>query len=128
MLAVFTAKLKEITNRSAKELGEIIRLFQPETVLGWHRELVRRKWTFTYKGRGGRPRFSQEVEDLMLRMANENPRWDYGKIKGELLKLGYAVSESAVRDVLSHHHIQPALRRNGSESWRHLMSITRSKS
>ena len=37
-LAVFTARLKEITNRSAKDLGEIIQLFQPETVFGWHRE------------------------------------------------------------------------------------------
>jgi transposase InsO family protein len=121
-LAVFTAKFKEITNRSAKELGEIIRLFQPETVLGWHRELVRRKWTFKHKGRGGRPRLSQEVEDLLVRLAKENPLWGYGKIQGELLKLGYTVAESAVRDVLKRHHIQPALTRNGSESWRHLMA------
>ena len=121
-LAVFTARLKEITNRSIKELGEIIRLFQPETVLHWHRELVRRKWTFTHKGRGGRPRLSREVEDLIVRLAKENPRWGYGKIQGELLKLGYTVSESAVRDIRKRHYIQPALTRNGSESWRHLMA------
>jgi hypothetical protein len=36
-LTDFIARLKEIANRSVKELGEIIRLFQPETVLGWHR-------------------------------------------------------------------------------------------
>ncbi len=121
-LAVFTARLKEITNRSAKELGEIVRVFRPGIVLGWHRELVRRKWTFTHKGSGGRPRLSQEVEDLLVRLAKENPLWGYGKIQGELLKLGYAVSESAVRDVLKRHHIQPALTRNGCESWRHLMA------
>ena len=42
-LAVIAARLKELTHRSASQLGELIRLFQPETVLGWHRELVRRK-------------------------------------------------------------------------------------
>jgi putative transposase len=72
-LAFFTARLKEITNRSIKELGEIIRLFQPETVLRLHRELVRRNWTYPNKGKGGRPRTSQEVEDLIVRLANENP-------------------------------------------------------
>ena len=121
-LAVFAARLKEITNRTASELGDFIRLFQPETVLGWHRELVRRKWTFTHKARGGRPRLNQEIEALITRLAKENPRWGYGKIQGELIKLGYPVSESAVRDVLKRHHIQPALTRNGSESWQHLMT------
>ena len=121
-LAVIAASLKVLTHRSASQLGEFIRLFQPETVLGWHRELVRRKWTFPHKARGGRPRLSQEIEELIVRMAKENPRWGYGKIQGELQKLNYTVSESAVRDVLKRHHIQPALKRNGSESWRHLMA------
>ena len=121
-LAVIAARLKELTHRSASQLGEFIRLFQPETVLGWHRELVRRKWTFTHKAKGGRPRLSQEIEELIVRMAKENSRWGYGKIQGELLKLNYTVSESAVRDVLKRHHIQPALKRNGSESWHHFMA------
>ena len=71
-LAVIASRLKELTHRSAKQMEEFIRLFQPETVLGWHRELVRRKWTFKHKARGGRPRLSQEVEDLIVRMAKEN--------------------------------------------------------
>ena len=121
-LAVIAARVKELTHRSAKQMEEFIHLFQPETVLGWHRELVQRKWTFPHKARSGRPRLSQEIEDLIVRMAKENPRWGYGKIQGELLKLSYTVSESAVRDVFKSHHIQPALTRNGSESWRHLMA------
>lgn len=121
-LAVTAAKLKELTHRSASQLGEFIRLFQPETVLSWHRALVQRKWTFPHKARGGRPRVSQEIEELIVRIAKENPRWGYGKIQGELLKLSYTVSESAVRDVLKQHHIQPALKRNGSESWHHFMA------
>ena len=116
-LAVIAARLKELTHRSASQLEVLIRLFQPETVLGWHRELVCRKWTFPHKARGGRPRVSQEIEELIVPMAKENPRWGYGKIQGELQKLNYTVSESAVRDVLKRHPIQPALTRNGSESW-----------
>ena len=53
-LAVITTRLKELTHRSASQF-KFIRLFQPETVLGWHRELVRRKWTFPHKARGGTP-------------------------------------------------------------------------
>lgn len=121
-LAVFAARLKDITNRSTTQLGEFIRLFQPETVLGWHRELVRRKWTFAHRPRGGRPRLSQEIEVIITRLAKENPLWGYGKIQGEMLKLSYKVSESAVRDVLKRHHIEPVLKRNGSESWQHLMA------
>jgi hypothetical protein len=47
-LAFIATRLKGLTHRSASQLGEFIRLFQPETVLGWHRELVRRKWTLRW--------------------------------------------------------------------------------
>jgi putative transposase len=121
-LAVIASRLKELTHLSAKLMEEFIRLFQPETVLGWHRELVRRKWTFPHKARGGRPRLTKEIEDLIIRMAKENPHWGYGKIQRELLKLNTTVSESAVRDVLKRRHIQPTPTRNGSENWQHLMA------
>jgi hypothetical protein len=81
--------LKQTTNRTARQLRGIIRIFQPETVLRWHRELVCRKWTFAHKHKGGRPQLSKEIERLIVRLAKENPRWGYGKIEGELLKLGF---------------------------------------
>jgi len=120
-LAVLTARLRLVTRRSASRLRDVIRIVQPETVLKWHRELVRRKWLQKRKQKGGRPCISQELEDLIVQMAQENARWGYGKIEGELLKLGFTVSESTVRDVLKRHHIAPAPGR-GSSSWRHLMS------
>jgi putative transposase len=120
-LAVLTARLRLVTRRPASALRDVIRIVQPETVLKWHRELVRRKWLQKRKPKGGRPRLSQELEDLIVQMAKENARWGYGKIEGELLKLGFTVSESAVRNVLKRHHIVPAPER-GSSSWRHLMS------
>ena len=76
-------------------------LVKPETVLGWHRELVRRKWA-TYRGRPprGRPRVSEECRELIVRMARENSRWSYFRIRGELLKLGYVVAATTIRSVL----------------------------
>ena len=91
-LAVVTAKLKTVSRRSATGLRDMMLLFQPETVLKWHRELVRRKWTYrtTTKPRG-RPRTAQEVEALVVRLAQENADWGFGKIAGELGKLGVEI-------------------------------------
>ena len=76
-------------------------LVQPETVLGWHRELVRRRWAaYRDRPRRGRPRLSEECRELIVRMARENSRWGYFRIRGELLKLGYSVSATSIRSVL----------------------------
>ena len=64
----------------------------PETLLRWHRELVRRKWTYKRRGHPGRPPIDPEVSALVVRLGRENPRWGYQRIRGELLKLGIRVS------------------------------------
>ena len=74
-LVVLAASLKRITHRSANQLRDVIRILQPETILRWHRELVRRKWTYPHKNKGGRPSISKELAELILRLAHENPRW-----------------------------------------------------
>ena len=63
----------------------------------------------------------QELVNLILRLAKENPRWGYGKIEGELLKLGFKVSRTTIRNTLHKHKILPASVRGGSIGWRHLM-------
>jgi putative transposase len=85
-------------------------------------ELARWKWTYPNKNKGGRPTISKEIEKLILRLARENPRWGYGKIQGELVKLSFMVSQPTVRNILNRHGIQPAQVRNGSIGWRHLMA------
>jgi len=70
-------------------------------VLRWHRDLVRRKWTFTRSRAAGRTPLAAEITDLVLRLAAENGRWGYSRIHGARRKLGYAISRSAVRDVLN---------------------------
>jgi len=121
-LGVLATKFKRTTHQTANQLRDVIRVFQPETVLRWHRELVRRKWTYPNKNKGGRPPISKETENLIVQIARENPRMGYGKIVGELLKLGFQVSLTTVRNVLDRYSIQPASVRNGSIGWRHLMA------
>jgi len=96
-------------------------IYKPARVIGWHRELVRRKWKQKPVDAGGRPPISKELTDLIVQLAEENTRWGYGKIAGELQKLGYGVSESTVRNVLKAHDILPAPVRFGSIGWRKLM-------
>lgn len=84
-------------------------LVEPETVLGWHRELVRRRWAaFGRRPRSGRPPLPAEVRELILRMARENPRWGCIRIRGELLKVGHRVSATAIRKLLRRQGIGPA--------------------
>src|SRR5438094_5906208 len=88
----------------------------PQTLLRWHRELVRRKWTQPRRA-PGRPPVDNRVRQLVLRLARENPRWGYPRIAGELLKLGPRISPSTVRRVLLSAGLKPAPRRAGP-SWR----------
>jgi putative transposase len=124
-LAVLVARLKRCSGRPARELRSLLRLFQPETVLRWHRELVRHKWRYARKNQGGRPPLRQELEALILRLARENASWGYGKIEGELRKPGLTVSRTSMRNILDRHGILPAPVRNGSLGWRQLMRHTK---
>jgi hypothetical protein len=87
---------------------------RPETLLPWHRELVRRKWAAFGGRRGqGRPPVPPEVRALVVRLARENPTWGYMRIRGELLKLGHSVAASTVRVLLRRHRVPPAPQRTG---------------
>lgn len=84
-------------------------LVQPETVLGWHRELVRRRWAaFGHRRSPGRPGLDPELQQLILRMAKDNPIWGCVRVRGELLKLGLRVSATAIRKLLRRNRIGPA--------------------
>ncbi len=85
---------------------------RPATLLGWHRRMVKRRWTFD-SGRPGRPALDRDLVALVVRLARENPRWGHRRIVGELAKLGISVSETSVRNVLKAHGIAPAPRRSG---------------
>jgi transposase InsO family protein len=94
------------------------RLVTPETLLRWHRRLVR--WRRTYPPKGGRPSIDAKVAALIEQMARENPSWGYKWIQGELLGLGYRVGASTVRRVLKRLRIPPAPQR-GRTTWRQFL-------
>src|SRR5437867_10223674 len=91
----------------------------PQTLLRWHRELVRRKWAQP-RHAAGRPPIDGRVRELVLRFARENPGWGYPRIAGELLKLGLRVSPSTIRRILLANRLGPAPRRSGP-SWQQFL-------
>ena len=132
-LAVLAARLKSRTNalrrfaRTTNQLQHTLRIFSPRTVIRWHNELVKRKWTYARQNKGGRPRISQDVETLILRLARENTCWGYGKIAGELIKVGIILSESTIRNFLHRHGTMPASVRAGAIGWRQLINHYKSQ-
>jgi transposase InsO family protein len=123
VLAVLTARLARLCGGARSRLSECLLLFRPDTVLRWHRDLVRGKWTVTRRTRRGRPRIDPELEELVLRLARENPGWGYSRIHGELRKLGLRVGRSTVRDILKRHRVPPAPERaRTGTTWRQFLA------
>jgi transposase InsO family protein len=108
--ALFAALVRLLPR--ARRVGLVV---TPRTLLRWHRELVRRKWAQP-QVRYGRPSIDAEVLALVLRLADENPRWGHPRIVGELRKLGVSVSPSTVRRMLLNAGLEPAPRRSGPTS------------
>jgi transposase InsO family protein len=88
-------------------------LVKPETVVRWHRRAWRLFWRWRSRGRSGRPRVSAEVQALIATMARDNPGWGAERIRGELLKLGIAVSRGSVQRYRGRGPARPP-----SQSWR----------
>jgi hypothetical protein len=93
---------------------ELLVIVKPATVVAWHRAGFRLFWAWRSR-RGGRPRVSDELRGLVRRLARDNPHWGAPRIHGELLKLGFKVSQSTVAKWLPP---RPPRDKPSSQPWR----------
>jgi hypothetical protein len=99
-------------SRLWREWRSALLIVKPETVIAWHRRGFRLYWSWKSRHPQGRPSLSQEVIDLIRRMSLANPRWGAPRIHGELLKLGFELSEATVAKYMVRHRKPP------SQTWR----------
>jgi putative transposase len=92
-------------------LQEVATIATPDTLLRWYRRLIAEKFDGSTRRHLGRPRVGEEIERLVVRMAEENPTWGYRRIQGALANLGYHIDAITVRNILRRHHIESAPRR-----------------
>jgi putative transposase len=112
--------LAEIGQKLGKQaLREVAHIVKPETILAWHRKLVAQKCNGSQQRKApGRPPIDQELEALVVRMAQENRSWGYDRIVGALANLGYTISAQTVGNVLKRHGIAPAPERKTTTTWK----------
>jgi putative transposase len=94
--------------------SQVLVLVKPATVVGWHRAGFRLFWRWRSRARCGRLKIIKELRFLILRMARENTGWGAPKIHGELLKLGFLISERTVARYLR----SVRKRRDPGQRWR----------
>jgi putative transposase len=99
-------------------LEEVATIVKPDTILGWHRKLVAQKFDGSKRRKApGRPPIDQELEALVVRMAQENRSWGYDRIVGALANLGHTISDQTVGNILQRHGIAPAPERKTTTTW-----------
>jgi putative transposase len=106
-------------------LQEVATIATPDTLLRWYKRLIAQKFDGSQQRRQyGRPRIAEEVEQLIVRMAEENQTWGYRRIQGALANLGHHIDALTVRNILRRHHLEPApKRRKAGMSWPQFLKI-----
>jgi transposase len=98
-----------------ERLCQLLLLVRPDTVLRWHRDLIKRRHAATCAPkRRGRPPTVRSISALVGRLARENSSWGYRRIHGELAALGTKVAASTVWEILREHGVVPAPQRHGT--------------
>lgn len=107
-------KAKAVGRRGLCAVDTIV---TPDTLLRWHRELIARKYDGSERRGPGRPRTAREIQELVVRMVTENPRWGYTRSRGALYNLGHNVGRNTIKRILADHGIEPAPERGRRMSW-----------
>lgn len=105
-----------------KLLAEMATIVTPETLLRWHRRLIAQKYDGSSKRSPGRPRTPDEIEQLVVQMAEENRDWGHRRIQGALSNLGHTLARSTISDILERHGIEPAPERSRKTTWKEFLT------
>ena len=101
-----------IFSRFLDNWRQVITIVKPETVISWHRKGFKLFWRWKSRNKLGRPGIDSEIRKLIGDMSIANNLWGAPRIHGELLKLGFEVSQATVRRYMK-KHIKPP-----SQTWR----------
>jgi len=104
-----------------KMLGEVATIVTPATLLTRHRKLIAAKYDGSAKRKPGRPRKAEELEELVMHIAQENRNWGYRRIQGALSNLGYEIARSTIAAILQRHGMEPAPERSRKTTWKEFL-------
>ena len=119
---VFTNSQRIRLARKAKALGRralfgISPMVTPDTLLRWYHKLVAGKWSFKSDRKRGRCRIDFEVEQLVLRMLQENPQWGSDRVVGALANLGIQLTDTSIDNIRKRNVLEPAPLREHKGNW-----------
>jgi putative transposase len=103
-------------------LKQVSVLFSPDTIIGWYRKLVAQKYDGSRSRKAGRPRTSKELVDLVIRIARNNPSWDYDRIRGVIEHLGFEIGKTTIRRILDDHGIVPDPEQKRRIRWKEFLA------
>ena len=99
-------------------LTQVAGIVTPDTILRWYRRLIAKKYDGSARRRRGRPMTRQDVAERVVRMAVDNPRWGYTRIRGALSNLGHTIARTTVKRILHDHGVAPAPERSRHMPWK----------
>ena len=116
--------LAEIGKRLGRKcLAEVACVAKPDTILAWYRRLIAQKFDGSKRrSYPGRPPVAENIERLIVRMAQENSGWGYDRIVGASANLGHCVSDQTIGAILKRHGIAPAPKRSQKTNWKEFIS------
>ena len=109
------AKGKQFGRRLLSRVATIV---TPDTIRRWHRHLIAAKWGYS-QGSSRHQGVMRHIQELVVRMANENASWGYTRIQGALMDLGHRVGRSTISRILKSEGIKPAPER--PSSWKTIL-------
>jgi transposase InsO family protein len=109
------AKAEAISRKGLFEIGTLV---TPDTLLRWYRKLIAKKYDGSKLRKAGRPKTAVEIEQLIIRMVRDNPRWGYTRIRGALYNLGHEIGRNTIKRILLENGFDPAPLRKQGMSWK----------